>query len=135
MWFPPLAVAACIAGNMVGNKHTVANFDAVNFATYFTNNSCSFMTQHTRCLRYTVPLQNVTTANTACNYLKQGFLFAYAWNWNFFNADVMVVIVKGSKQKNHQKERLGFACYDLGVEVVCFLDCEAFMDYGADGFD
>ena len=100
-----LAIAALVAWDMVGNKDAVADFDVFDFAADFTYDACGFMTKHTRCLRNTVPLQNVAAADAARHNFKQGFFFADAWNGDFFNADVMVVVVEGGKHNNHQKRK------------------------------
>ena len=99
-----LAVAAVVAGNMMGNKHAVAHFDFFDFAADFTYNARCFVPQHTRSLRHTVPFKDVTTTDAARHNLEQSFIFSDAWNRNLFDAYVMVVVVEGGKQSNHQKE-------------------------------
>jgi len=131
-----LAVTASVAWDMVGHKHAVADFDVFDFATDFTYDACGFVSQHARRFRNTIPFQDVAAADTARHHLEERFIFIDAWKGDFFDADVMVVVVEGGKQKVHQKERgSGFSCDYLFVEVVSFLGIVAFVDYGADGFD
>ena len=101
-----LAVAALVAGNMVGNEDSVADFDAFDFAADFAYDACGFMPKHTRCLGNTVPFDDVAAADAARHHLKQHFVFADVWDWDFFDADVMVVVVEGGKQHCSPKRKM-----------------------------
>jgi hypothetical protein len=97
------AVAALVAWDMMGNKHSVAHFDAFGFAPDFAYDASCFMTQDTRRLGNTVPFQDVAAAYAACHNFKQCFIFADVWHGYFFDADVVVVVVEGGKHVSSLK--------------------------------
>ena len=73
-----LAVATLVAGNVMGNKNAVADFDVLDLAANFVYDSCGFMPKHTWRLGNTVPFYNVAAAYAACHNFKQHFFFADA---------------------------------------------------------
>jgi hypothetical protein len=104
-----LAVAALEAWDMVGNKHTVADFDAFNFAADFAYDASCLVTQNPRRLGNTVPLDNVATTDATRHHFHQDFVFARSGHRHLLDSDVMVVVVDGGKQIDSPKKEKGYA--------------------------
>jgi len=92
----PLAVTTGKAGNMVTDKDSVAHLIIFDFAADLAKNACGFMPQDTRGFGYSVPFDNVASADAARHNFKHNFLFARTWRWKLFYAHVVIVVVESS---------------------------------------
>ncbi len=129
-------VDAGVAWYVVRDEDAVANFQACYLLADLVNYACGFVTQHTWCLRNTVPLQNVTSANTTCHNFEQNFFLADFRERQLFNANVFVIVINSYVHRVHQKSvGLSFSSYNLIVKVLSLFWREAFMDYCANRFD
>ena len=99
------AVAAFVAGYMMGNENSVAHFNVFDFGADFVDDASCLVTQNNGSPGHAVPLNNIAAAYAACHNLKQRFILADFGNGHFFNADVMVVVVDGGKQEASPRKR------------------------------
>jgi hypothetical protein len=84
---------AGIAGDMVGGRNSVTRLVAFNAIPHRHHLSPNFMPQHQRRPAATVPLHNVTAANTAGHNPYQHLARPYLQYGHFFNTNIGIGIV------------------------------------------